>query len=291
MVGGATPSATATSWTTPSAPSATTPTTHPTSASRTASSTGGRSPRPSASRGEGTSTTARSPAAPSSRTSTTSSSATAWREHADRPPQQLHLLRWHEERGRHLAGAPTATRTLGCQQRPGDHHRREQVRQREPRHRQAPHPHRPRRLRHGPTACLVSTAPRSLPAREATSPACESATTCSRARTGEQRGIVYSTIAQAAIIFDHNYHYGTPYPYLIEFAPGITRLQDHTSGIPRTSIRRSATTSNGAQPPRRSCTSPATPSLRPRPVPGGQPRGRGSLAARRRPRLPAHRLH
>lgn len=47
---------------------------------------------------------------------------------------------------------------------------------------------------------------------------------------GEQRGIVYSYIAQAGIIFDHNYHYGTPYPYLIEFAPGIKRLQDHTSG-------------------------------------------------------------
>jgi hypothetical protein len=47
---------------------------------------------------------------------------------------------------------------------------------------------------------------------------------------GETRGIVYSYIAQAAIIFDHNYHYGTPYPYLIEFAPGIKRLQDHTSG-------------------------------------------------------------
>lgn len=47
---------------------------------------------------------------------------------------------------------------------------------------------------------------------------------------GEQRGIVYSYIAQAAIIFDHNYHYGTPYPYLIEFAPGLRRLQDHTSG-------------------------------------------------------------
>ncbi len=47
---------------------------------------------------------------------------------------------------------------------------------------------------------------------------------------GEKRGIVYSYIAQAGIIFDHNYHYGTPYPYLIEFAPGIKRLQDHTSG-------------------------------------------------------------
>ena len=47
---------------------------------------------------------------------------------------------------------------------------------------------------------------------------------------GEKRGIVYSYIAQAGIIFDHNYHYGTPYPYLIEFDPGIKRLQDHTSG-------------------------------------------------------------
>ncbi|MGO8751250.1 MAG: glycosyl hydrolase family 28-related protein [Thermoguttaceae bacterium] len=47
---------------------------------------------------------------------------------------------------------------------------------------------------------------------------------------GEKRGIVYSCIAQAGIIFDHNYHYGTPYPYLIEFDPGIKRLQDHTSG-------------------------------------------------------------
>jgi hypothetical protein len=48
--------------------------------------------------------------------------------------------------------------------------------------------------------------------------------------SGEKRGIVYSYIAQAGIIFDHNYHYGTPYPYLIEFDPGIKRLQDHTSG-------------------------------------------------------------
>ena len=47
---------------------------------------------------------------------------------------------------------------------------------------------------------------------------------------GEKRGLVYSYIAQAGIIFDHNYHYGTPYPYLIEFDPGIKRLQDHTSG-------------------------------------------------------------
>ncbi|MEI7728702.1 MAG: glycosyl hydrolase family 28-related protein [Verrucomicrobiota bacterium] len=47
---------------------------------------------------------------------------------------------------------------------------------------------------------------------------------------GEQRGIVYSYIAQAGISFDHNYHYGTPYPYLIEFDPGIKRLQDHTPG-------------------------------------------------------------
>lgn len=31
-------------------------------------------------------------------------------------------------------------------------------------------------------------------------------------------------------MFDHNYHYGSRYPYLIEFAPGIERLQDHTTG-------------------------------------------------------------
>lgn len=48
--------------------------------------------------------------------------------------------------------------------------------------------------------------------------------------SGETRGIVYSYIAQAGIIFDHNYHYGTPYPYLIEFDAGIQRLQDHTAG-------------------------------------------------------------
>jgi hypothetical protein len=47
---------------------------------------------------------------------------------------------------------------------------------------------------------------------------------------GEQRGIVYSYIAQVGLIFDHNYHYGAPYPYLIEFDRGIERLQDHTAG-------------------------------------------------------------
>lgn len=46
----------------------------------------------------------------------------------------------------------------------------------------------------------------------------------------ETRGFVYSYIQQAALVFDHNYHYGSGYPYLIEFAPGIERLQDHTTG-------------------------------------------------------------
>ena len=48
--------------------------------------------------------------------------------------------------------------------------------------------------------------------------------------SGEKRGIVYSYIAQAAIIFDHNYHMGGPYKYLIEFDEGIKRLQDHPPG-------------------------------------------------------------
>jgi hypothetical protein len=46
----------------------------------------------------------------------------------------------------------------------------------------------------------------------------------------EKRGFVYSYIQQAAIIFDHNYLYGSPYPFLIEFDAGIKRLEDHTSG-------------------------------------------------------------
>ena len=108
---------------------------------------------------------------------------------------------------------------------------------------------------------------------------------------GEKRGIVYSYIAQAGIIFDHNYHYGTPYPYLIEFAPGIKRLQDHTSGNTtyvypqeRDNKQWGSSRAGGLQPPR------LRDPVRPRPVPRRQPRGPGGVAARRRPRLPAHRL-
>jgi len=45
-----------------------------------------------------------------------------------------------------------------------------------------------------------------------------------------QRGIVYSCIRNAGLIFDGNYFAGSSYPFLIEFAPAIKRLRDHTPG-------------------------------------------------------------
>jgi len=48
---------------------------------------------------------------------------------------------------------------------------------------------------------------------------------------GMQRGIVYSRVPHTAITFDHNYHVGAPYPYLIEFAPDIKSLPDRAPGI------------------------------------------------------------
>ncbi|HON08022.1 MAG TPA: glycosyl hydrolase family 28-related protein, partial [Verrucomicrobiota bacterium] len=45
-----------------------------------------------------------------------------------------------------------------------------------------------------------------------------------------KKGVVYSCIPNAKIIFDHNYYFGSAYPWLIEFAPDVKRIPVSDAG-------------------------------------------------------------
>lgn len=45
-----------------------------------------------------------------------------------------------------------------------------------------------------------------------------------------KKGVVYSCIPNAKIVFDHNYYLGSGYPWLIQFAPGIKRIPAANAG-------------------------------------------------------------